>query len=248
MNQPHLLADALQRLHVANAQGWGAFVAMGLRRRGLGRYQRGSADDVIALPALFVDVDDGSPSALQRLQDIKPKPSCITFTGGGYHAYWLLDKPLTDMSIARKLLRSLAKANSGDFLSPANSLRLPHTHNTKPHRKDALCCVIHQQDRTVSIDDFAYLLPEQRSNRQRAIQSNIYTLNPDTLQAVTETFIRLGYQQAGDWLSGPCIYPENHLHDDAHPSFGFNTRTGYGNCYVCGSILLKDICVQLAIQ
>lgn len=245
LDQPDALQDALQRLHAANEMGWGAFVAIGLRRRGLKRYRRGGADDLLALPALFVDVDDSSSTALKRLQDMRPAPTWITFTGGGYHAYWLLDEPLTDTSLARKLLRSLAKATYGDFLSPANSLRLPHTHNTKPHRKDALCRVIHQQDSTVSLEDFVYLLPERRSNRQhvrQSKQSSTYPLNPDALQMVTEIFIRLSYKQSGDWLSGACIYPENHLHDDAHPSFGFNTRTGYGNCYVCGSILLKDIC------
>ncbi len=241
----------MQKLHVANEMGWGAFVAIGLRRRGLKRYRRGGAAVLLALPALFVDVDDISLSTLKRLQDMRPAPSWVTFTGGGYHAYWLLDKPLTDMNLARKLLRALAKTTSGDTLSPAQSLRLPQTRNTKPHRKDTLCRVIHQQDSTTSLDDFAYLLPEQRSSRNRARQSKwsgTYTLNPDVLQMVTETFIRLGYKRSGEWLSGACIYPENHLHDDAHPSFGFNTRTGYGNCYVCGSILLKDICTALTIQ
>lgn len=245
-----MLEDALQRLHLANEQGWGAFVAIGLRRKGLGRYRRGGADDVVALPALFVDVDDSSASALQRLQDMQPQPSCITFTGGGFHAYWILDEPLTDMSLARKLLRALAKVSNGDFLSPAQSLRLVGTQNTKPHRKDARCHVIHLQDKHVSISDFGYILPTRKTvhrNTQRSMQSTNIKLNPDALQMATATFIRLGYKQSGDWLSGACIYPENHLHDDAHPSFGFNTRTGYGNCYVCGSILLKDISTTLGI-
>lgn len=246
------MPDALQRLHLANAQGWGAFIAIALRRKDLGRYQRGSADDLLALPALFVDVDDTSLSALQCLQDIKPYPSCITFTGGGYHAYWILDEPLSDMTLARKLLRALAKATSGDFLSPAQSLRLIGTKNTKAHRKDALCHAIHLQDTRVSVSDFAYLLPTERKQVQgRARQtgrSANYRLNPDALQTVTDTFIHLGYKRSGDWLSGACIYPQHHLHADAHPSFGFNTRTGYGNCYVCGSILLKDICTALDIQ
>ena len=232
------MQDALRRLHLANTQGWGAFVAVALRRKGLERYRRGSAEDILALPALFVDVDDSSPSALQRLQDMQPSPSCITFTGGGYHAYWFLKQPLTDMTLARKLLRALAKATNGDFLSPVQSLRLVGTKNTKPHRKEALCHAIHLHDRRVSIADFEYLLPLPRQHnptQRRARQSRLsgsYKLNPNTLQAVTDSFIRLGYKQSGDWLSGACIYPQNHLHSDAHPSFGFNTRTGYGNCYV----------------
>lgn len=251
LDKPNLLQDALQRLHATNEMGWGAFIAIALRRKGLGRYRRGSAEDILALPALFVDVDDVSLSALQRLQDIQPHPSCITFTGGGFHAYWILDEPLTDMTLARKLLRALAKATSGDFLSPVQSLRLIGTKNTKPHRKEALCHAIHLQDTTISVSDFAYLLPVQNKSIQghtrETGRSGNYRFNPGVLQTVTDTFIRLGYKQSGDWLSGACIYPENHLHDDAHPSFGFNTRTGYGNCFRCGSVLLKDISTTLGI-
>ena len=46
----------------------------------------------------------------------------------------------------------------------------------------------------------------------------------------------------------PYLHPEWHAHADQHPSFGFNVRSGYGNCYVCGSILLKDICDTLNIH
>ncbi|MEO1167000.1 MAG: hypothetical protein AAFV98_24685, partial [Chloroflexota bacterium] len=93
LDQPNALQDALQRLHAANEMSWDAFVALGLRRRGLGRYRRGGADDLLALSALFVDVDDIRSSALKRLQNMRPAPTWITFTGGGYHAYWLLDEP-----------------------------------------------------------------------------------------------------------------------------------------------------------
>jgi hypothetical protein len=65
---------------------------------------------------------------------------------------------------------------------------------------------------------------------------------------VNDQLTRLGYIQQGDWLSGPCLHPAQHQHDDVHHSFGFNVRSGYGNCFRCGSILLKDICNTLGIQ
>ncbi|MBV6438319.1 MAG: hypothetical protein IT319_06730 [Anaerolineae bacterium] len=82
------LRDALVDLDAANRQGWGAFVAIGLRRPGLSRWQRGSVDDVVALPAVFVDIDDRSPDALARLRGFRVPPSCIVHSGGGFHAYW----------------------------------------------------------------------------------------------------------------------------------------------------------------
>ncbi|MEQ8673775.1 MAG: DNA-primase RepB domain-containing protein [Aggregatilineales bacterium] len=227
---------------------------MGLRRRGLSRYQRGTESDVLALPAVFVDVDDPNHTALQRLQTIQPRPSCITFTGGGYHAYWWLDEPLSDMKLARNILRRLQRKAGGDALSVVNSLRLAGSRNTKPQRHNALCHIVEQQNSYYSATAFEHLLPRptKKLTRQQAkppIRPHRAgnTLNPALLQVVSEHLLHLGYLGRGDWLSGSCLYPHQHQHDDHHPSFGFNTRTGYGNCFRCGSILLKDICLTLGI-
>jgi hypothetical protein len=249
------LQDALQRLLDANRLGWGAFVAIGLRRRGLTRYRRGSERDLLALPAVFVDLDDTMSESLTRLRDMYPAPSCITFTGGGYHAYWWLDEPLSDMELTRRILRGLQRAAQSDPLSPVQSLRLVGTRNTKPDRNNALCRIIELQDTYYSINTFAPLLvrptvkPEFTPSRRRTFpRSTSNTLNPVVLQAVRYQLIGMGYVQQGDWLSGPCPYPAHHQHGDVHPSFGFNVQSGYGNCFRCGSILLKDICTSLGIQ
>jgi hypothetical protein len=116
------LHDALTRLDAANALGWGAYFAVGLRRPGLTRWKRGGAADVIALPALFADVDDPSIETLEGLRCAQPQPSCIVASGGGYHAYWWLEAPTTDLDMARRLLGGLASALQGDSLSVAQSL------------------------------------------------------------------------------------------------------------------------------
>lgn len=229
--------------------GWGAYIAIGLRRKGLTRYRRGGMSDVIALPALFVDVDNPSNETLLRLQSMQPEPSCITFTGGGYHAYWWLHEPLTDMVLAHHLLRGLAQLTNGDMLSSAQSLRLVGSRNTKSERNNALCRVIARNENRYTIDTFTSLIPQPKAKPPRPIpkrhntrQSSSKTINPDLIQTVSITLISMGYVQRGDWLCGPCLYPENHTQSDQHHSFGFNVKSGYGNCYVCGSMLLKDIC------
>jgi len=243
-----MLNDAICRLLQANQMSWGAYVAIGLRRKGLTRYRRGGLSDIVALPALFVDVDNPSPSTLQHLQSMQPEPSCITFTGGGYHAYWWLNSPITDMRLARHLLRGLAQLTGGDMLSSAQSLRLIGSHNTKLERNNALCHAIALNDNRYAIETFTSLIPQAKPTPQRPIPrrqtsqtSSGKTLNPDLIQTVSQHLISMGYVQRGDWLCGSCPYPENHRHDDQHHSFGFNVRTGYGNCYRCGSMLLKDI-------
>jgi hypothetical protein len=255
LNRPDQLQDALQRLLEANQHGWGAFVAIGLRRRGLTRYRRGSEHDLLALPAVFVDLDDTTSESLTRLRDLHPAASCITFTGGGYHAYWWLDEPLSDMGLARGILRGLQRAAQSDPLSPVQSLRLVGTRNTKSGRDNALCRIIEMRDSYHNIEAFAPLLPRSTTrppttaSRRRTLQcSTSNTINQAVLQAVSDQLIGMGYVPQGDWLSGPCPYPAHHRHGDVHHSFGFNVVSGYANCFRCGSILLKDICTSLGID
>src|SRR5690606_2658442 len=81
------LADKL------NAEGYGVYFAPCLRRE-----KKGSAASAALVPALWVDVDcDGAPTrrdtGLVKLQAFEPAPSVIVDSGGGWHAYWLLDAP-----------------------------------------------------------------------------------------------------------------------------------------------------------
>lgn len=239
LQEPELLKQSLEALKIVNEQGWGAFYSVGLRRKGLQRFQRGGISELIALPALFADVDNKSQQALSRLQDLEA--SSIIFSGGGYHAYWFLKEPMIDFQYAKRILRALAQKTRGDPLSPAQSLRLPGSYNTKPSREMAVCHVQDLAERYYDPEDFNYLLPLKRKTCPARPR-----MPPDDLRhIVTNYFLRSGYKRRGDWLSGRCIHPDNHRNGDQHPSFGFNTRTAYGNCFICGSMLVKDIYAQL---
>lgn len=244
------LRNALNDLDRANALNWGAYFAVGLRRPGLTRWQRGGATDVIALPALFVDVDDPSPEALKRLQSVDPVPSCIVASGGGYHVYWWLDEPTADLPTARHLLHGMATALHGDPLSVAQSLRVPGNHNTKPMRGNALCRVLELHERRYALDAFKSYLPADRLQPRHSsalATRTAISLNADKIQRVADALLASGCKSRGDWLNGACPFPERHKQGDRHPSFGFNTKTGYGFCHVCGTLLLKDLCPSLGI-
>ncbi len=243
------LHDALKQLDQANELGWGAYFAVGLRRPGLTRWQRGRAADVVALPALFVDVDDPSVEALTRLQGADPAPSCIVASGGGFHAYWWLDEPTTDLQTARELLRGLAAALHGDRLSVAQSLRVISSVNTKPSRGNARCRLMQLHDRRYALQNFSAYLP--RPSPRLAVQhsqlATPYVPPDDLIVRVTDALMQHGAKLRGDWVNGACPFPERHRHEDRHHSFGFNKKTGYGFCHVCGTLLLKDLCPVLGI-
>src|SRR2546423_499591 len=68
-----LLTEAVTRLQAINAVGTvSAFVGLATRRLGLTRYQRGSKADLLALPALFADIDRPPAETCSFLARFKP--------------------------------------------------------------------------------------------------------------------------------------------------------------------------------
>jgi hypothetical protein len=73
-------------------------------------------------------------------------------------------------------------------------------------------------------------------------------INPALIDAIADTLRGRRHKERAGWINCSCIYPERHTNGDRNPSFGFNTKTGYGHCYRCGTILAKDICQALGID
>ena len=73
-------------------------------------------------------------------------------------------------------------------------------------------------------------------------------LNQRVIEEIARVLIGQGFKPHGAWLHGRCLYPERHKHGDRSPSFGFNTVSGYGHCYLCGTMLAKEVCTRLNID
>ncbi len=249
VGDPARLARTLDRLRAANELGWGAYVAVATRKTDLGRWRRGGQDDLLALPALFADIDRPPEEVLPALRDFQPAPSCIVASGRGVHVYWLLATPTQDMHQAKRVLHGLAAALGGDVMSPAQSMRLVGTRNTKTHAGGALCHLLElHPERRYSLDDFAPYAFSPRQTCSHFPRQTTGELNPRVVDALTDCFLAHGYKPRGSWLNGPCVYPERHQHGDAHPSFGYNTTSGFGYCHVCGTLLTKDLCGAMGID
>ncbi|MDL1900331.1 hypothetical protein FBR02_06135 [Anaerolineae bacterium CFX9] len=260
LHEPDQLDKVLQRLQAANELGWGAYFAVGLRRQGLERWRRGGKADILALPALFVDLDDHTPQALAKLRDFMLPPSCIVDSGGGgFHAYWWLDKPTVELDRAKRMLQALTAYYSSDALSVAQSLRLPQTRNTKPHR-GGLCHVIDFADHHYTLADFEALLPMRdwplrKPEKPCITTQTVHTvqpvrpLNPALIEAVVDGLCRNygGYRKENGYIAALC--PCGHAHDAPGKHFNFDPTHGIGVCFGRhGRILLKDICTSLGIQ
>jgi len=67
-------------------------------------------------------------------------------------------------------------------------------------------------------------------------------LNRRVIEEIARMLEGQGFRRNGDWLHGRCLYPERHKHGDRNPRFGFNTASGYGHYYLCGTMLAKEVC------
>ncbi len=251
-----VLLDTLQRLSDTNQMGWGAYFAVGLRKPGLGRWKRGGAAEVVALPAFYTDIDDPTPATLMKLRGARLPPSVIVHSGGGYHAYWMLDEPTSDLNMARQVLQGLARTFGGDGLSPAQSLRLPGTVNHKPERGGAVCQLVESSDRHYRLYDFQSFippvpnLPERRTAVRAAHPSNSKNLNMQLVHAITTVLYRdyaAREQRRSDWLAALC--PCGHARDSPGAHFFFNPAIGCGRCHGRhGTLRLTDLCSVLGID
>lgn len=249
VGDPACLTRTLDKLMAANDQGWGAYVAVATRKTNLGRWRRGGQDELLALPALFADIDRPPKDVLPELRGFQPAPSCIVTSGRGVHGYWLLATPTQDVRQSKHVLHGLAAALHGDGMSPAQSMRLVGTCNTKPQAGGALCRLLDfHPERRYALDDFAPYAISPRKTCSHSPRQTSGELNPRVVDALADLFLAHGYRPRGTWLNGPCVYPEHHKHGDAHPSFGYNTATGFAYCHVCGTLLTKDLCGAVGID
>jgi hypothetical protein len=88
-------------------------------------------DDVSCACVLWADCDEKRPDSLVRLRHFEPRPTVVVGSGGGRHAYWLLDRPI-EPGDARRLGAGIAHSLDADLVyDPQRSLRPPGTLNHK---------------------------------------------------------------------------------------------------------------------
>jgi hypothetical protein len=181
MALPNQMSDAqLAFLHEQNEYGYNVYYGVTVRSE---RKDKGRAHvkDAMFTRVLWVDMDDKSQEAYQRLHDAKA--SLIIDSGGGYHGYWLLNQSLVmngfdvpenvngvfqaaDDALLKRTLKGMAIALQGDVKVAefARIMRLPGFRNMKEGRDKALCGVV--QDRLFTYDfgtlanQYAYLVKE----------------------------------------------------------------------------------------
>jgi P4 family phage/plasmid primase-like protien len=129
---------------------YGVYFGAGTRVR-----ERGTAEDVGELPALWVDLDKVDKAhALEVLKGCYCPPTFIVDSGRGLHAWWMLDEAAEPSPDFVDLLRGLRRIFAGDpaVCDIARIMRLPGTENSK-YDAPLPVSVIHSSDRRYSLSD-----------------------------------------------------------------------------------------------
>lgn len=78
--------------------------------------------------------------------------------------------------------------------------------------------------------------------------NNDKELNPAVLDALRSIFESKKHKLHKDWINCPCPNHLAHSHGDQHPTFGYNTQSGWGHCFRCGTISTKALCEYVGID
>jgi hypothetical protein len=108
--------------------------------------------------------DEGKEAALKRASEFPIQPSILVDSGHGYHCYWLLKKPLLEITDevrleVRQILKGLSKSplkSDGARIDISSCLRLPGTWNVKSGTEPVRCGIVYcHPDTLFALSDFA---------------------------------------------------------------------------------------------
>ena len=154
------------------------YVRMSLMPKNLGSTQRGRAEDAIAVPGVWMDLDYAEPVAHKKpnlpanaeaimdlLDSLEMAPTVIVHSGYGIHAYWLgrelwtIDGPEEYVRMAalvqrwQEYVRGKAKERGWVVDSVhdlARVLRVPGTYNHKKPGSPVMARILRTEDRDIA--------------------------------------------------------------------------------------------------
>lgn len=128
--------------------------------------ESGTAENCLALPALFCDLDfrnGGEAQAREQLAKFPFPPTLVVQSGNGLHLYWFLRWAVAlnaNAASVRSVLRGIALAIGGDLAAaePARVLRVPGSRNLKYADAPVVRVESFNPDVRYALDDFDLVL------------------------------------------------------------------------------------------
>jgi hypothetical protein len=202
------------------------------------------------LVVLDLDGAAGYPAFAASFPHLAETYAVATGGGVGKHVYFRVEQMLPSVKAMNTPIGNLELCGEGRQVVAPPSV---HPTTGKPYRVEKACDILQVSDLAELVRWIEAFKPREAQTTWKPPSRTSFptgdaTLNPRLLDAIAHELVRRDFKQHGDWLHGRCIHPERHKNGDRNPSFGFNLRSGYGHCYVCGTMLAKEVCETLNID
>jgi hypothetical protein len=201
------------------------------------------------LAVLDFDGPGGYPAFAATFPHLTETFTVLTGGGVGRHVYFAADKLPPTTKAMKTPLGNIELRVEGLYVAAPPAIHPETKKRYIVERPLGILRVADLNQLGLWIEAFNPRVPAPSSwNPPSNLPTGDAQINPRLLNAIGTTLAGRGFKQRGDWLHGPCINPEKHRNGDRNPSFGFNAVTGYGSCYVCGTLLTRDVCTRLGID
>ncbi|EQB03902.1 phage/plasmid primase, P4 family [Sphingobium sp. HDIP04] len=205
-----------------DVDGIGVYFGACTRRRDA---DNGSAANAMTAPALWVDIDCvkqglGGQQVIDALEFLPHRPTLIINSGGGLHAYWMLEEAVdlaADRERVTAALRALAHILAGDMACAevARIMRLPGTMNSKDATKaiydgqSALCEIVSDNGSVHDFDTLCEWLEDQRAVLHGKVEAARPVRENDPFVAYARA---AGYEPAIDVEAELASMAEGNIH------------------------------------
>ncbi len=200
------------------------------------------------LIVLDFDGSGGYPAFAATFPRLAETFTVATGGGVGKHIYLQVDQlPPTTKAMNTPIGNIELRSDGAYVVAPPST----HPQTQQSYRVEKSLPIVRVQNLEEVVKwilAFAPARPTASWQPPREAQTTENGINPKIIEAIAEDLLNRGARQQKEWLNCSCIYPERHQHGDRNPSFGFNTISGFGYCYRCGTIPAKNICERLGID
>lgn len=176
----------------------------------------------------------------------------LSGSGLGMHVYFKVDLLPDSLQVMRAVIDGGELINV-EIRSTGMAVLIPpsiHPESHKPYTVTIDLPMLQVSDLAKVVAWAKSLKPELEKDWQQPRTPTTYSgnLNPKLLEVVEHHFQSVPHKMNDGWINCSCPDASKHKNGDVHYSFGYNPAIGFGNCFGCGDMLLKDILPLIGID
>lgn len=187
-------------------------------------------------------------AALKVFPDLKDTLTVATGSGNGVHVYYKVDLLPDSMGVLKVPMPDTGEMVNVEIKADGKQVVIPPSIHPDTGRQYVKLIDKPIQRKTDLAAIVAYIKGLKPNDDPQTVETDDKTINPKLLAAVEAHFRARPHKNRGEWIDCSCPNALAHKHGDSTPSFGYNTKSGAGNCFSCKGMNLAQICDFIGIR